>query len=245
MFGHLINLFSIAAAGTRTGRGGASCLEFDNFNINIPQFTQCGSAISIHKLDHQLVCFLPFFDIWSRHLAKNLYFYVPLACSLWSVHHLITHRPPIPGRCIFLPKKMYFIPMSKLENTRAADADVARGAAELRVLCETMHTAAVFDNLHWWLAFVPCAMGWMPYSEPRPNSQNIAIVTQYTHLYLFVKEVEGELEAHCLHVGPLEGGGDVHVHVQEPGHNIVIAGIRGQRTLYNIHLYTLYGVMKC
>ena len=26
---------------------------------------------------------------------------------------------------------------------------------------------------------------------------------------------------------------------------IVIAGIRGQRTLYNIHLYTLYGVMKC
>ena len=88
-------------------------------------------------------------------------------------------------------------------------------------------------------------MGWMPYSEPRPNSQNIAIVTQYTHLYLFVKEVEGELEAHCLHVGPLEGRGDVHVHVQEPGHNIVIAGIRGQRTLYNIHLYTLYGVMKC
>ena len=65
-------------------------------------------------------------------------------------------------------------------------------------------------------------MGWMPYSEPRPNSQNIAIVTQYTHLYLFVKEVEGELEAHCLHVGPLEGRGDVHVHVQEPRHRATV-----------------------
>ena len=61
-------------------------------------------------------------------------------------------------------------------------------------------------------------MGWMPYSEPRPNSQNIAIVTQYTHLYLFVKEVEGELEAHCLHVGPLEGARHVHVHLEEPLH---------------------------
>ena len=129
MFGHLINLFSIAAAGTRTGRGGASCLEFDNFNINIPQFTQCGSAISIHKLDHQLVCFLPFFDIWSRHLAKNLCFYVPLACSLWSVHHLITHRPPIPGRCIFLPKKCI---LYRCQNWRTLEQPMRMWRAALR-----------------------------------------------------------------------------------------------------------------
>ena len=33
---------------------------------------------------------------------------------------------------------------------------------------------------------------------------------------LLVQQVQGQLEAHSLHVGPLEGGGDVHVHVQEP-----------------------------
>ena len=42
-----------------------------------------------------------------------------------------------------------------------------------------------------------------------------------------MKEVQGELEANCLHVGPLEGGGDVHVHVQEPGHNNRYSGQPG------------------
>ena len=35
---------------------------------------------------------------------------------------------------------------------------------------------------------------------------------------LLVQQVQGQLEAHGLHVGPLEGRGDVHVHVQEPLH---------------------------
>ena len=39
--------------------------------------------------------------------------------------------------------------------------------------------------------------------------------------YLFMEEVQGKLEADCLHVSPLEGGGDVHVHVQEPGQGII------------------------
>ena len=33
---------------------------------------------------------------------------------------------------------------------------------------------------------------------------------------LLVQQVQGQLEAHSLHVRPLEGRGDVHVHVQEP-----------------------------
>merc|ERR1719305_1819163 len=35
-------------------------------------------------------------------------------------------------------------------------------------------------------------------------------------LVLFlVKDVKGHLQGNCLHVGPLQGGGDVHVHLQE------------------------------
>ena len=33
---------------------------------------------------------------------------------------------------------------------------------------------------------------------------------------LLVQQIQGQLEAHGLHVCPLQGGGDVHVHVQEP-----------------------------
>ena len=41
---------------------------------------------------------------------------------------------------------------------------------------------------------------------------------------LLVQQVQGQLEAHGLHVGPLEGRGDVHVHVQEPDNfnNLII-----------------------
>ena len=37
-------------------------------------------------------------------------------------------------------------------------------------------------------------------------------------LLLLVKDVQRHLQRHGLHVVPLEGGGDVHVHVQEPLH---------------------------
>ena len=33
---------------------------------------------------------------------------------------------------------------------------------------------------------------------------------------LLVQQIQGQLEANGLHVCPLQGGGDVHVHVQEP-----------------------------
>ena len=35
--------------------------------------------------------------------------------------------------------------------------------------------------------------------------------------HLLMEQVEGKLKSDCLHVGPLEGGRDVHVHVKEPG----------------------------
>ena len=38
-----------------------------------------------------------------------------------------------------------------------------------------------------------------------------------------MEQVQGELQTDCLHVGPLEGRGDVHVHVQEP----VEGGVQG------------------
>ena len=38
------------------------------------------------------------------------------------------------------------------------------------------------------------------------------------NFYLFVEEVECELESNGLHVCLLEGGGDVHVHVEEALH---------------------------
>ena len=34
--------------------------------------------------------------------------------------------------------------------------------------------------------------------------------------HLLMEQVEGKLKSDCLHVGPLEGGRDVHVHVKEP-----------------------------
>ena len=37
-------------------------------------------------------------------------------------------------------------------------------------------------------------------------------------LLLLVHDVQRHLQRHRLHVVPLEGGGDVHVHVQEPVH---------------------------
>ena len=37
-------------------------------------------------------------------------------------------------------------------------------------------------------------------------------------VHLFVEEIEGELQPDGLHVGLLERGGDVHVHVQEALH---------------------------
>ena len=37
-------------------------------------------------------------------------------------------------------------------------------------------------------------------------------------LLFLVKDVQRHLQRHGLHVIPLEGGGDVHVHVQEPVH---------------------------
>ena len=39
---------------------------------------------------------------------------------------------------------------------------------------------------------------------------------------LLVQQVQGQLEAHGLHVGPLEGRGDVHVHVQEPEGRVAV-----------------------
>ena len=48
---------------------------------------------------------------------------------------------------------------------------------------------------------------------------------------LLVQQIQGQLEAHGLHVSPLEGGGDVHVHVQEPeGHHssIIVSGNNSQ-----------------
>ena len=35
---------------------------------------------------------------------------------------------------------------------------------------------------------------------------------------LLVQELERKLKPNCLHVGLLQGGGDVHMHVQEPGY---------------------------
>ena len=35
---------------------------------------------------------------------------------------------------------------------------------------------------------------------------------------LLVQELERKLKPNCLHVGLLQGGGDVHVHVEEPAH---------------------------
>ena len=40
----------------------------------------------------------------------------------------------------------------------------------------------------------------------------------YYYFYLLMEELQGELQSDSLHVGLLEGGGDVHVHVQEPLH---------------------------
>ena len=37
-------------------------------------------------------------------------------------------------------------------------------------------------------------------------------------LLFLVMDIQGHLQRHGLHVVPLEGGGDVHVHVQEPLH---------------------------
>ena len=34
--------------------------------------------------------------------------------------------------------------------------------------------------------------------------------------HLLMEQVEGKLKSDCLHVGPLEGGRNVHVHVKEP-----------------------------
>ena len=41
---------------------------------------------------------------------------------------------------------------------------------------------------------------------------------QQVLVLLLVKDVEGHLQGNCLHVGPLQGGGDVHVHLQEVAH---------------------------
>ena len=38
-----------------------------------------------------------------------------------------------------------------------------------------------------------------------------------------MQEVESELEPHCLHVSALQGGSDVHVHVEEPAARAVSA----------------------
>ena len=40
----------------------------------------------------------------------------------------------------------------------------------------------------------------------------------YYYFYLLMEELQGELQSDSLHVGLLEGGGDVHVHVEEALH---------------------------
>ena len=69
------------------------------------------------------------------------------------------------------------------------------------------------DHLHF---CNPASMIRTPFSWRSFHSAQIRLKAGV--LYLFVEEVEGELQPDCLHVGLLERGGDVHVHVQEPLH---------------------------
>ena len=46
-----------------------------------------------------------------------------------------------------------------------------------------------------------------------------------SHLYLFVKQVQGKLKSNCFHVCFLQSGGNVHVHVQEPLHGTSLFGL--------------------
>ena len=49
------------------------------------------------------------------------------------------------------------------------------------------------------------------------NIDNLKVFTcDQVSLLFLMKDVQGHLQGHGLHVVPLEGGGDVHVHVQEP-----------------------------
>ena len=43
--------------------------------------------------------------------------------------------------------------------------------------------------------------------------------------YLFVKQVQGKLKSNCFHVGFLQSGGNVHVHVQESLHGTPLFGL--------------------
>ena len=48
---------------------------------------------------------------------------------------------------------------------------------------------------------------------------------KYTENYLFVKQVQGKLKSNCFHVGFLQSGGNVHVHVQESLHGTPLFGL--------------------
>lgn len=37
-----------------------------------------------------------------------------------------------------------------------------------------------------------------------------------------MKKVESQLEAYCFHVRPLQGGSDVHMHVEEVAHHSIL-----------------------
>ena len=43
--------------------------------------------------------------------------------------------------------------------------------------------------------------------------------------YLFMKQVQGKLKSNCFHVGFLQSGGNVHVHVQESLHGTSLFGL--------------------
>ena len=56
------------------------------------------------------------------------------------------------------------------------------------------------------------------YADPLTDGTSFLLSSSHiSHLTnLLVQEVQRQLEADSLHVRPLEGRGDVHVHVQEP-----------------------------
>ena len=51
---------------------------------------------------------------------------------------------------------------------------------------------------------------------------HMSVINENLVLYLFVEEFEGQLKPHGLHVSLLEGGGDVHVHVEEALHGAAL-----------------------
>ena len=56
------------------------------------------------------------------------------------------------------------------------------------------------------------------------SKSGLSYVRQWVY-YLFVKQVQGKLKSNCFHVGFLQSGGNVHVHVQESLHGTPLFGL--------------------